>query len=270
MNYFKKPVIFSIMALAAINSNISANAAETIHHEMKIVLTMVGIPVGKMAMAVNVANGNYNIVGSAKAFGATKLFSNAKGTAYSNGRYIDNILTNTSHKLRYTTKKKKGSVDIKFGKNGVEMATVVPAVKIKPGTIIVKPKHLISVEDPIRATLISVAPGQVGNGAAICNRTLPVYDGKNRFNLKLHFKGTRKVITKGFKGLSYVCGVRYVPVAGHRPFKKHIKRLQANKTLEIALARIGSSSLYGLITFRVKTKYGMVVGKPSYYRTVMK
>ena len=258
------------MALAAINSNISANAAETIQHEMKIVLTMVGIPVGKLAMAVNVANGNYKITGSAKAFGATRLFSNAKGTAYSSGQYINNILINTSHKLRYTTKKKKGQVDIKFGKNGVETTKVVPAVKIKPGTIVVKPAHLKSVEDPVKATLIAVKPSQIGNGAAICNRTLPVYDGKNRFNLKMHFKGTRKVVTKGFKGLSYVCSVRYVPVAGHRPFKKHIKRLQANKKLEIALARIGNSSLYGLITFKVKTKYGTVVGKPSYYRSVIK
>ena len=266
----KKSIIFPILALAMTAANTPSYAAETIHHEMKLILTMAGIPVGKLAMAVNVANGYYSISGAGKAYGASKLFSNAKGTAQSSGRYLGNIITNTAHKLNYTTKKKRGSVDIKFGKSGVVKAVVSPAVKIKPGTIIVEPSHLKSVQDPVRTTIIAVNPSQIGNGAAICNRTVPVYDGKNRFNIKMRFKGTRKVVTKGFKGLAYVCAVRYEPVAGHRPFKKHIKRLQANKGMEIAMARISNSSLYGLIQFKVKTKYGTVVGKPSYYRTVSK
>ncbi len=270
MNISRKSIVFPILAFAAVHANTPAYAAETIHHEMKIVLTMAGIPVGKLIMAVNVANNKYNISGYAKAFGASRLFSNAKGTAQSKGLYQKNTITNTVHKLNYTSKKKRGSVNIKFGKSGVEKAIVSPAVKIKPGTIIVEPSHLKSVQDPVRTTIIAVNPSQIGNGTAICNRTLPVYDGKNRFNIKMRFKGTRKVVTKGFKGLSYVCAVRYEPVAGHRPFKKHIKRLQANKSMEIAMARISNSSLYGLIQFKVKTRFGTVVGKPSYYRAVSK
>ena len=270
MKISKKSIIFPILALATITTNTQINAAETIHHEMKLILTMAGIPVGKFAMAVNVANGYYSISGAGKAYGASRLFSNAKGSAQSSGRYLGNTITNTAHKLNYTTKKKRGSVNIKFGKSGVIKAVVSPAVKIKPGTIVVEPSHLKSVQDPVRTTIIAVSPSQIGNGAAICNRTLPVYDGKNRFNLKMRFKGTRKVVTRGFKGLAYVCAVRYEPVAGHRPFKKHIKRLQANKSMEIAMARISNSSLYGLIQFKVKTKFGTVVGKPSYYQTVSK
>lgn len=270
MKIIKKLIIIPAVALATITANIPANAAETIHHEMKIVLTMAGIPVGKMAMAVNVSNGNYSISGSGKAFGASRLFSKAKGTAHSSGRYLENTITNRVHKLNYTTKKKRGSVNIKFGKSGVEKAVVSPAVKIKPGMIIVEPSHLKSVQDPVRTTIIAVKPNQIGNGQAICNRTMPVYDGKNRFNIKMRYKGTRKVVTKGFKGLSYVCAVRYEPVAGHRPFKKHIKRMKANKNIEVSMARISNSSLYGLIQFKVKTRFGTVVGKPSYYRTVSK
>ena len=270
MNISRKSIIFPILALATITANTPAYAAETIHHEMKLILTIAGVPVGKLAMAVNVANGYYSISGAGKAYGASKLFSNAKGTAQSSGRYLENIITNTAHKLNYTTKKKRGSVNIKFSKNGVEKAIVSPAVKIKPGTIIVEPSHLKSVQDPVRTTIIAVSPSQIGNGAAICNRTLPVYDGKNRFNIKMRFKGTRKVVTKGFKGLAYVCAVRYEPVAGHRPFKKHIKRMKANKNIEIAMARISNSTIYGLIQFKVKTRFGTVVGKPSYYRTVSK
>ena len=270
VNNSKISIIISILTFAAINTNAPLNAAEAIHHETQFILSVVGIPVGKIAMAINVANGYYSINGSGKTFGVSKLFSNAKGSAQSKGHYLGNTITNMAHKLSYTTKKKRGSVNIKFGKNGVEKAVVNPAVKIKPGMIIVKPSHLKSVQDPLRTTIIAVSPGQIGNGAAICNRTLPVYDGKNRFNIKLRFKGTRKVVTKGFNGLSYVCAVRYQPVAGHRPFKKHIKRLKANNNMEIAMAQIGNSSLYGLIQFKVKTKYGTVIGKPSYYRSVSK
>ncbi len=270
MIFLRKPIIFSLLAFSALYGTVQAQAAESIHHEMKLILSMAGIPVGKLAFDIKIGDGKYNISGFAKTYGASKLFSKAKGSANSGGRYENYRLTNISHSLNYTTKKKKGNVVLKFGENGLEFAKVTPIKAIKPGTVIVKPSHLKSVQDPVSTTLIAVDPGMVGNGAAICNRTLAVYDGKNRFDLKMRYKGKRKVVTRGFKGTSYVCGVRYLPVAGHRPHKKEIKRLTANKNMEISLARIGNSSLYGLIQFKVKTKYGTIVGKPSYYVSTIK
>lgn len=268
MKFNTHSLLLPLLAATALSASTQAGNANSVRHEMKLIMTMSGIPIGKMAMELNMANGKYSIGGSAKTYGATRLFSKAKGQSRSSGLYQPGKITPLVHTLQYTSKKKRGSVDIKFDASGVISSKSVPEVRYKPGTIEVLPVHLKAVFDPVTTSIVAVRPDQIGNGPAICNRTLPVYDGKNRFDLKMHFKGTRKIVTKGFKGISYVCAARYVPVAGHRPFKKHIKRLAANKSIEISLARISHTAIYGLIQFSVKTRFGKVVGRPSYFKTL--
>ncbi len=268
MKPFNRSIVQFTMAFAVLTGSSQISIANSVRHEMKLVMTMSGIPVGKMAVELNVKDGNYSLGGSAKTYGASRLFSKAKGQSRSSGLYQEGKITPLVHTLQYKSKKKAGSLNMKFNQAGVESSVSVPAVRYKPGTVELLPAHLKSVLDPVSTILVPVKNNQVGDGRAICNRTLPIYDGKNRFNLKMRYKGTRKVVTKGFKGMSYVCAARYIPVAGHRPFKKHIKRLVANKSIEIAFARIGHLPVYGLIQFSVKTRYGKVVGKPSYFKTL--
>lgn len=270
MTPFNRSIVQFTMALAVISTTAQTSLAASVRHEMKLIMTMSGIPVGKMAVELNIANGNYSLGGSAKTYGASRLFSKAKGQSRSSGLYQEGKITPLIHTLQYKSKKKVGSLNMKFDQTGVQSSVSVPVVRYKPGTVELLPAHLQSVLDPVSTMLVPVRADQVNNGQAVCNRTLPIYDGKNRFNLKMRYKGKRKVVTKGFKGMSFVCSARYVPVAGHRPFKKHIKRLVANKSIEIAFARVGHLPVFGLIQFSVKTKYGKVIGKPSYFKTLSK
>ena len=245
----------------------SVVARDKVEHAMKLVMTLSGIPVGKAYLSMQLDNGAYVMRGSAKAYGASKIFSNAKGVSSSHGRYDNGRIVATGHELQYSSKKKKGTVKISFNDAGVEESHSVPIVRYGPDAVKVEPAHLRAVLDPVSTSIVAVNANQIDNGPAICNRTLPVFDGKNRFNLRLRFKGIRKLVTKGFKGISYVCSARYVPVSGHRPHKKHIKRLTANKSIEIGMARIGMTPVYGLIQFAIKTRFGRITGKPSYFHS---
>ncbi len=234
---------------------------------MKLVMTLAGIPVGKLTLSMSLNNGNYSMRGLAKTYGASRIFSKAKGSTGSNGRYGQGQTVAASHYLNYRSAKKVGSVKIHFNGGNVASTKSVPAVFYKKGSVKVEKTHLNHVLDPVSTSIITVSANQIDSGPAICNRTLPVFDGKSRFDLRMRFKGIRRLTTKGFKGISYVCSARYKPVSGHRPHKKHIQRLMKNKTIEIALARIGATPVYGLIQFAIKTKYGKIIGKPSYFHT---
>jgi hypothetical protein len=100
-----------------------------------------------------------------------------------------------------------------------------------------------NVVDPLSA-LILPAPG-VGRMSAeeACDRTVHVFDGFQRFDVKLSFKKQREVSGRegSYSGPVYVCAARFVPVAGHVPSR--VKALANNKSIEIWLAPVADMSI---------------------------
>src|SRR5262249_46503 len=63
--------------------------------------------------------------------------------------------------------------------------------------------------------------GGVGEGLCRdgCRHTLPIFDGQQRYDLKLAFRRMDKVTAeKGYAGPVVVCSVSYEPIAGHRAY----------------------------------------------------
>ena len=53
-----------------------------------------------------------------------------------------------------------------------------------------------------------------------CNQTFPIFDGETRYDIKLSYKDTQKVKTKGYNGYAYICRMRYIPLFGHKKNQK--------------------------------------------------
>jgi hypothetical protein len=150
--------------------------------------------------------------------------------------------------MSYKAKSKLTSVKLAFDKAGVISIALVPNKPPHPGTIKVTPDELKHVFDPMSATLaISNA-----SGPEACNRTIPIFDGKARFDLKLTFKGREAVKEEHPSGQPrelVVCRVKYVPIAGHRP-QDFVNPWIDYDHIEIALRAIPSAGIY--VPYRVK------------------
>src|SRR5262249_30787935 len=73
--------------------------------------------------------------------------------------------------------------------------------------------------DPLTAMLFSATAAGEGLHRDVCRHTLPIFDGQQRYDLKLAFKRMDKVTAeKGYAGPVVVCSVSYEPIAGHRPY----------------------------------------------------
>jgi Protein of unknown function (DUF3108) len=84
----------------------------------------------------------------------------------------------------------------------------------------------------------------------VCRQTLPIFDGQQRYDLKLAFKRMDKVTAeRGYAGPVVVCSVSYEPIAGHRPSTRLIKYLSEGREMEITLAPIAGTRL--LAPFRM-------------------
>jgi Protein of unknown function (DUF3108) len=106
------------------------------------------------------------------------------------------------------------------------------------------------VVDPLTAMLFSAATAGEGLSQEACRHTLPIFDGRQRYDLKLSFKRMDKVTAeKGYAGPVVVCSVGYEPIAGHRASTPLVKYLSEGREMEITLAPVAGTRL--LAPFRV-------------------
>ncbi|WP_375460446.1 DUF3108 domain-containing protein [uncultured Enterovirga sp.] len=95
--------------------------------------------------------------------------------------------------------------------------------------------------------------------AANCNRTVPVFDGTQRFNVILSYSDTRLVRKPGYTGNVLVCSARYVPVAGHRPERPSVKFMEETRDISVWLAPVEGTRILAPIRILVPTMLGVSV-----------
>jgi hypothetical protein len=71
--------------------------------------------------------------------------------------------------------------------------------------------------DPVSGILALAVQAGSASAARQCAGTLKVFDGKQRYNLRLEAMGLEKVRTRAFKGMALRCNAWYEPVAGFDP-----------------------------------------------------
>lgn len=105
----------------------------------------------------------------------------------------------------------------------------------------------------------AVAGGDGLSGEA-CRRTLPIFDGHQRYDLKHAFKRMDKVAAeKGYAGPVVVCSLHYEPIAGHNPSNSLVKYLSEGSEMEVALAPIRGTRLLAPFRLSVTSILGNVL-----------
>ena len=186
-------------------------------------------------------------------FGAFKW----TGSMDAKGALTSDAAQPTSYQLNFKTKSKSGSVTMKFDKGAVSAVALVPNKPPSAAAVPVKPENLKSVFDPLTSIL---ALSHAGAGDP-CDKKIPIFDGKDRFDLVLSRKGQEPVTEKKQSGQPtqlVVCRVKYVPIAGHKP-KDFENPWVSYGAIEIALRPIPSAHLYVPYRVTIPTTLGPAV-----------
>ena len=150
---------------------------------------------------------------------------------------------------------KAGSTKIEFANGEVTEVMHLPAAPAKPDTIPVREQHLKGVLDPLSA-IVAVSRGSSTNP---CDRRVPVFDGKERFDLILSPKGETKITEQqpsGQPGMAHVCRVRYLPIAGHK-IDSDTRYMAANDAIEVMLRPIPSANVFVPYQITIPTQAGV-------------
>lgn len=198
-----------------------------------------GFNVGSFAFKAQAEQQSYTLTGNAS-------LSMLLGVISWTGdiRTFGSIGNNAPKPVMYAFDAKSGSrsAAVRIGFDGGAATSVarIPQLPPKPDTVPLREQHLQGVVDPLSAMMI------VTQGGTPCERRIPIFDGRERFDLVLTRKGETRVTEQqpsGQPGLAHVCKVRYVPIAGHTP-DSDTRFMAANDGIEVVLRPIPSAKLY--------------------------
>jgi hypothetical protein len=233
--------------------------------EARYSVTFTGLQIGQAALVVQINDDTYSAAGSGMVTGVLQLVTGGKGTATARGHFINGRLSPISYSVNSETDRKSEELRL-AGASGVIWDEKVEPRREHADRIPVTEEHRAGAVDPMSALLMPVAGSGDLTGADACNRTLPVYDGRQRYDLEFIFVRTEAAKdVKGYSGPLVVCRVQYRPVAGHRPNRKQVKELVDNKEIFVWLAPVAGTRILVPQRLSFGTPVGAFVMQATYF-----
>jgi hypothetical protein len=202
--------------------------------EASYVISLARIRVGEITATVVFGNSDYTISAQARAGGIMKVLVEGEGSFTTSGTTKDGYLLPTSFASKVVSNATASDVRMVLEDGSVKELVAAPPPS--SGVVPVSEANRQAIIDPLTAMLVSGVTGE-GPSQEACRRTLPVFDGRERYDFKLAFKRMDSVTAeKGYAGPVVVCSVRYEAIAGHRASAPLVKYLSEGQEIEVALA----------------------------------
>jgi hypothetical protein len=250
-------------AIAGIAAALFVAGAGSAHAQVKLAaqytISVARIPIGEIKWSLDLSADRYTATASGHASGVLRVLASGEGTLEAHGLVKDGALSPTEFTAK--TKSDGDNADIRMVLDGgavkdLDASTPPPSEDRVPLT----DAHRQGVTDPLSAVMIASA----GNGdvlsADACKRTLPVFDGRRRFDLALSYKRMDKVkADKGYDGPVVVCAVTFKAIAGHRASSPLVKYLSGGRDIELWLAPVAGTRLLAPFRLQVASMLGNLV-----------
>jgi Protein of unknown function (DUF3108) len=230
--------------------------------------TLAGIPVGKGAWTIEIADDQFSAAASGGTLGLLKAFAGGSGTGAAQGRVVNGALVASSYSATTTTSKKSEAIRITLVNGNVKEFAIEPEPPVDADRLPVTDAHRRGVYDPMTGSMIKVPGTADVLSPDSCRTGAGIFDGRMRYDLKLDFKRMETVkAEKGYHGPVVVCAVYFTPVAGYIPDRPVIKYLAAQRNIEIAFAPVAGTRI--LVPFRmsVPTPLGTAVLEATQFIT---
>lgn len=217
--------------------------------DARFVVTLAGLPIGKGAWVIDIAEDQFTAAASGATSGLLQIFASGTGSSASRGAVVGGRLAPAAFASSVTTERKTEEIRMTMAGGNVKDYAVTPPLKDSPDRVPVTEAHRASVNDPMTGSLIRVP----GNGDPMrpeaCQK-ISIFDGRMRFDLRMTFKRFERVkAERGYDGQSVVCAVQFTPISGYVPSRPAIKYLIERRDIEVYLVPIASTRV--MVPFRV-------------------
>ncbi len=241
----------TILATSSALALMTAALGDHAHAEGKLdasyTISFARIGVGDITATVVFGDSDYAISARGRAGGVMKALVDGEGSFAAKGTVKDGHPVSTTFTSKIVSNE-TSEVTMVLDEGRVKELTAIPPPN--RDSVPVMETNRQGIVDPLTAMLFSAAVTGEGLSPAACRQTLPIFDGRQRYDLKLAFKRMDKVTAeKGYSGPLVVCSVTYEPIAGHRASTALVKYLSEGREMEMALAPVAGTRL--LVPFRM-------------------
>ena len=261
------------LALSAATVILATGVAEaqSAHTRLDAVYSvhLTGIPIGQGAVILDLNDAGFAAAGTAKFTGLVRMISKGEGSSTVRGSFQANRVISSMFSTQSNSGDRNEKVEINVVNGFAKEFSVLPPPKdLDRNRVPITNADRTNVVDPLSAGLMLVsAPGDVLNPES-CNRTLPIFDARFRYDVVLSYLRTEKAAAKtdGYQGPVLVCQARYVPIAGHRTDRPQVQQLASNRDLFVWLAPVAGTRVLVPIKVSIATGVGTMVVEATRFR----
>lgn len=228
--------------------------AETTQLRVLYAARLAGIRIGTGTMSVNFDGTRYTSRMDAGTSAVGRIVSQGEGQAVARGRLSSSLAVPVSFDLTAAEEDVTNTVRMRMTSGDITELSAEPPLSERPDRIAVTRRHRRDIVDPLSALLMPVPNAEAAVGPAACDRTVPMFDGRQRYDIAFSF--VRMEQTEFGNGQAAVCRVRYRPIAGHRSERRVNRELAANPNLFIWLTQVGDRPLVAPIRFEIGLDFG--------------
>ena len=225
--------------------------------EAEYVVTISGIPIGRGTWVIDIAGDQFTAAASGGTTGLMEILTGVRGTSTSRGAVNGGQPVPTGYASTIHYGERIDDVRIALAGGNVKDFSVEPPVPPHPERVPVTDADRRNVVDPMTSALARVG----GNGDPVtpeaCNRRVPVFDGRVRYDLRSEFKRMEVVKAEsGYEGPVVVCALYFVPISGYVPERPTIKYLIELRDAEVWMAPISGTRVLVPFRFSMPTPLG--------------
>lgn len=204
-----------VLALTAFGAAGSASAQDApLSIEADYTASVLVFRVGRVSLDAEIGASDYAAVAHVRAAGLASLFTDFTIDSEVSGRFTETGPAPATYGHIERTGDKTRIIDVGF-EAGIARPTATPEFS-SWGVPPASEADRTGVVDPMTATLL-LSEMISATGGAPCEGSIPVFDGKQRYNLNLTSRGTERIRTRGWRGDALVCDAYYEPISGYDP-----------------------------------------------------
>jgi hypothetical protein len=243
----KRMIVATGYALALITAALGGQAHTESNLDASYTISFARIRVGDITATVVFGPSEYAMSARGRAGGLMKALIDGEASFTTRGTITDGHPVPTNFTSKIVSNAQTSDVRMVLDEGSVKELAATPLSS--SGRVPVTEANRQGIVDPLTAMLFTAAAtGALSQEA--CWRTLPIFDGHQRYDLKLAFKRIDKVTAdKGYAGPVVVCSLHYEPIVGHIASNALVKYLSEGREMEIALAPVAGTRL--LAPFRL-------------------
>ncbi len=176
------------IATLIVAASVAAHAARADGRlEARYKVSVAGIAVGKSEINVAITGSDYAVSANGRASGMLRILVSGEGTLATRGTIVDGRLVPTSFTSSTTQEDEKAEVKMTLDGGAVKDLSA-ETTSSASDRIALTEEHRKGIVDPMTALLVTVGGSGDVLAPEACQRTLPIFDGRRRYDLKLAFK----------------------------------------------------------------------------------